>query len=80
MNRFIRFVILSFWLELGIALVLAPWSNFWDSNYFVFQFPAFALLVKNSFFRGAISGLGVIDIFLALESFRHTTTSHVKNA
>ncbi len=73
MSRLLRILILIFWLELGLALLLVPWSDFWEINFFLYQYPALALLVKNAFFRGAISGLGLVDIYLALEMFRHRT-------
>ena len=75
MNRPLRILILLFWLELGLVLLLVPWSDFWEINFFLYQYPALALLVKNAFFRGAVSGLGLVDIYLALEAFRHGTRS-----
>jgi hypothetical protein len=75
MNRFLRILILLFWLELGLVLLLVPWSDFWEINFFLYQYPALALLVKNAFFRGAVSGLGLVDIYLALEAFRHGARS-----
>jgi hypothetical protein len=70
MNRFLRVMLLLIWIELGFALILLPWSDLWEMNYFLFQYPALGFLVKNSFFRGAISGLGVMNVLLALEWFR----------
>jgi hypothetical protein len=71
MTRLLRILLLIFWLELGLALLLVPWSDFWEINFFLYQYPALALLVKNAFFRGAVSGLGLMDIYLALEAFRY---------
>lgn len=73
MNRFLRVLIVLVWLELGLVLLLVPWSDFWEINYFLYQYPGFALFVKNAFFRGAVSGLGVMNIFMALEAFRRRT-------
>ena len=73
MNRLLRLVILLFWLELGLVLILVPWSEIWDANFFLYQYPALGLFVKNPFLRGAISGLGVINVFLSLEAFRRRT-------
>lgn len=67
----LRYAILSVWLAFGLALILAPWSDYWDSNYFLFQYPEFAAVVKNAFLRGAVSGLGFMNVVLSLESFRH---------
>ena len=74
MNRVLRIVLLLLWLELGLALILVPWSEVWDMNYFLYQYPALAFFVKNSFLRGAISGLGLLNILFALEAFRSRIT------
>jgi hypothetical protein len=44
MNRVLRVVLLLLWLELGLALILVPWSEVWDMNYFLYQYPALAFL------------------------------------
>jgi hypothetical protein len=71
----LRYAVLSVWLIFGLALILAPWSDYWDSNYFLFQYPQLALVVKNAFLRGAVSGLGFMNVVLSLESFRHHTAA-----
>jgi hypothetical protein len=75
MKRLLRFVALLFWLELGLALILVPWLDLWDTNYFLYQYPALALVLKNPFLRGAISGLGLVNVMLSIEAFRHRTTT-----
>jgi hypothetical protein len=70
MNRFLRAVLLLIWLELGLLLILLPWSNLWDGNYFLNRFPVLIPILLNPYLRGAISGLGVIDAVLAVDSFR----------
>jgi hypothetical protein len=52
--------------EAGLLLVLIPWSAFWDRNYFAEAVPALRDLLTNNFVRGAVSGLGVINIFAGL--------------
>jgi hypothetical protein len=74
MNRVLRVVLLLLWLELGLALILVPWSEVWDMNYFLYQYPELAFFVKNSFLRGAISGLGIMNVVFALEAFRRRTS------
>jgi hypothetical protein len=73
--RLLRVVLLLIWLELGLVLILVPWSEIWDVNYFLYQYPALGLFVKNPYLRGAISGLGVMNVFLALEAFRRRTSA-----
>ena len=75
LNRLLHVVLLLVWLELGLVLILVPWSEVWDINYFLYQYPSLGLLVKSPYLRGAISGLGLINVFLALEAFRHRTSA-----
>jgi hypothetical protein len=58
------------WIELGLMLIVVPWSEYWEMNYFLIQYPRLGLVASNSFLRGAVSGLGVMNVLLALESFR----------
>lgn len=74
MNRLLRVILLLIWLELGLVLILVPWSQVWEINYFLYQYPALGSIVKNFFLRGAISGLGLINVLLALEAFRRRTS------
>jgi hypothetical protein len=46
-------------------------------NYFLFQYPALGFFFKNPFLRGAVSGLGVMNVLMALESFRRRTPAVV---
>ncbi len=66
----VRVPLLLLWLALGLALIVIPWSDLWETNYFLYQYPALAIVVKNPFVRGAISGLGFMNVLLSLESFR----------
>jgi hypothetical protein len=70
MNRLLRVLLILVWLELGLLLVLTPWSAFWDSNYFISRYPELIPFLLNPYLRGAISGLGVFNAKLALDSFR----------
>jgi hypothetical protein len=71
MSRLLRVLVLLLWLELGLALILLPWwSDVWEANYFLYQYPGLGLFANNPFVRGAISGLGLINVLLALEAFR----------
>jgi hypothetical protein len=71
MSRIARISILLVWLVLGLALILIPWSDVWETNYFLYQYPAVGFFLKNPFLRGAISGLGFMNVLLSLEGFRH---------
>jgi hypothetical protein len=53
-------------LEAGLLLILIPWSAFWDRNYFAEVVPALEAVISNNFVRGAVSGLGVVNLLAAL--------------
>jgi hypothetical protein len=56
-----RLLLIAFFFEMGFVLTVVPWSPFWDRNYFV-QLPILRELFLNNFFRGAVTGLGVLNI------------------
>ncbi len=59
-------MIVALLIEAGLLLILIPWSAFWDRNYFVESLPALGALLTNNFVRGAVSGLGVVNLLAAL--------------
>jgi len=74
-NRLLRVVLLLVWLEVGLVLILVPWSELWETNYFLYQYPGLGLFMKSPYLRGAISGLGFMNVLLALEAFRRRTSA-----
>jgi hypothetical protein len=80
LNRLLRVVMLLFWLELGLVLILVPWSEVWEANYFIYQYPPLGMFVENPFLRGAITGLGVMNVFLAIRAFRRDKSVVVTRA
>ena len=57
---------MAFFIEVGLLLVVLPWSGFWERNYFAQVWPAVGALITNHFARGAISGLGLVNLFAGL--------------
>jgi hypothetical protein len=49
----------------GAALVFAPWTTLWDSNWLLQLVPAARGPLLSSFTRGAVSGLGLVNLALA---------------
>jgi hypothetical protein len=47
----------------GLLLVVLPWSGFWERNYFAYAWPSIRPLLTNDYVRGAISGLGLVNLF-----------------
>lgn len=57
-------------LLVGFILVIAPWTGLWDANYLLQPHPVFRTVLLNGFTRGAVSGLGLVNILLALHEAR----------
>jgi hypothetical protein len=66
MNRVFRALLVVVCFEMGALLLYLPWSAFWEQNFFLNHFPSLIRIVLHPSFRGAISGIGVLDILLAL--------------
>ena len=75
MKQTVRVPMLLVWLLFGLALILVPWSDIWETNYFIYQYPGLGLIAENTFLRGVVSGLGFMNVLLSLEAFRHKTSS-----
>lgn len=52
----------ALFVEVGFVLLVVPWTTFWDRNYFVDALPQVRWLFTSNYLRGAVSGLGVVDI------------------
>jgi len=60
-----------FCLELGLFLVVFPWSDLWDRNFFSTLAPQWRFYWDNAYLRGAVSGLGLVNVYISLiEIFR----------
>ena len=46
--------------------MLIPWSGFWERNYFVEWSASFAAFLTSNYTRGAITGLGLVNVWAAL--------------
>ena len=57
-----RLLYVAFFLEVGLLLVVLPWSGFWLHNYFAAAWPPLRQLMTNNFVRGAVTGLGVVNL------------------
>lgn len=57
---------MAFFVEVGLLLIVLPWSTFWEHNYFGTIWPMLYPLLTNNFVRGAISGIGVLNLLAGL--------------
>ncbi len=61
-----RLLMVLFFFEIGLVLIVVPWLGFWDRNYFAQLAPPLQALITNNFVRGAVSGLGLINVSAGL--------------
>ena len=65
MNRWLAILYVVICFEMGAFLILFPWVPLWSQNFFVGRYDWIYLLAQNYYLRGAVSGLGLVDVFLA---------------
>ena len=65
MNRLLRVLLFLICLEMGVLLMIVPWTGAWERNYFLERHPALIPYLLNPAFRGAVTGLGMLDVILA---------------
>jgi hypothetical protein len=59
-------VFITFCLEMGLFLLIFPWTESLDSNYFSGLMPQMKSFWDNLYVRGAVSGLGVVNLYISL--------------
>lgn len=69
MIRILRALTVVLLFEMGALLLYLPWSSFWENNYFLFHYPWMMRIVLHPSLRGIVSGIGVLDIFVAFGLF-----------
>jgi len=66
MHRLWLAVFVLFCLEVGIILIVGPWTRAWTENSLSSSYPAVHEFLMNGFVRGAVSGLGVVDFWIGI--------------
>ncbi len=66
---------MMFLFELGVFLMILPWFGLWEANYFLNHYPVLRPYLMHPSVRGAISGLGALDILIATMMLRRRPES-----
>ncbi len=53
-------------LYLGLVLVFLPWTHMWTYNRFLLYFAPVARLSATGAVRGLVSGLGLLNLWIAI--------------
>lgn len=54
------------WVELGMILVVVPWTRAWSDNSFILTYPHARALLSMNFARGAVTGIGLLDVWTGI--------------
>lgn len=65
-QRLGRILLIVYFLETGLVLMVAPWSTFWERNWLVEISPLVDGVMRRSTVRGAVSGVGVVNVCAGL--------------
>lgn len=64
-------IAIVFCFELGVFFVVFPWLPYWESNFLGGFSERWSKIWTDPYFRGAVSGLGLVNIYISLlEMFR----------
>lgn len=60
-----------FFIELGMVLVVLPWTNLWLHNSLVSGYPTVKMVTDHGFVRGVVTGLGLLNIWIGISDAVH---------
>ena len=63
---FSRLLLIVYFIEAGLLLVVVPWSQFWELNWFVLGTSWPSAIAQSNFVRGAVSGAGGLLVLYGL--------------
>ncbi len=55
-----RNLVILYLLDAGVILVVLPWTQFWDRNYFMGMNGSLEIALTDPILRGLVSGVGVV--------------------
>ena len=72
MARSMMLVFVAFCVEVGLVLIAVPWlPHLWHENSLLASFPNVRAFLAYDFVRGAVTGVGILDIWLGIYEAVH---------
>ena len=59
-------LVVTLGVAIGLFLLIFPWTDYWEANYFGQLAPKLHIYWYNGYVRGAVSGLGAVNLYIAL--------------
>jgi hypothetical protein len=75
-QRLASVLFIIFCFELGLFLLIYPWTDSWSENYFAWLVQGHSqanwhAFWDNSYVRGGLSGLGIVNLWIAIMEVFH---------
>ena len=64
-SRVVRICFMLFTFEIGVFLVIFPWTESWGFNFIQDLAPSIQNVWSDPYLRGAVSGLGFLNVYLS---------------
>lgn len=77
--KILGFCFVIFCFEIGVFLLVFPWLRMWDTNQLASYWPWLRDVWTSPFFRGALSGLGLVNIYISLLEMLKLLRSHSRH-
>jgi hypothetical protein len=65
-QRVLGIFLIVFAFELGLVLLISPWLARWETSWMPDYSPRLSAIWLSFYFRGALSGLGLLNIYVSL--------------
>lgn len=63
---FSRLLLIVYFIEAGLLLLVVPWSPFWEHNRFVQAWEWSSAIAQSGYVRGGLSGIGLLLVLAGL--------------
>ena len=61
---------------IGVIVFVIPWSPLWDNNHLLQELPRLAQFFSFGATRGVISGIGLLNLWVAVDDTLHRSQRH----
>ncbi|HXZ27153.1 MAG TPA: hypothetical protein VEG08_04035 [Terriglobales bacterium] len=71
LQRLSLFTFVLFCMVVGMTLVVLPWTSQWTDHTLLARWPGLRAFLQQGFVRGAVSGLGLLDLWFGIWEALH---------
>ncbi len=71
LRRFELFLYVVLRIYIGVVVLVLPWTPLWTDNHLLNYFPRLSVLLTYGAVRGIVSGLGLLNLWIAVDEAVH---------